>query len=129
MCRRRRRYIDPLTCTSIVLAAIAVILVIGLVQSDTYPYFSQCTVHVKTEKALVGGLKKPSSKKLECEHRGDRRVIALKDDLVLPGAPERILTHKNVLACSFDVVTNPFNLLSEQIVVESLTCSPYNDIG
>lgn len=127
--RRRRKRRDWLTPISIVCAGIAVVLMVGMIQSDTNVRFTECTVKIKSEKTLVSGMKKPTSRKLDCFSGSDRYVIALKDDLVMPNTPEHLLKNKRALACTFDVVTNRFNILSEQVLPETLACSPTGEVG
>ncbi len=117
--RRTRSRIDPLTAVSLGLFGIACVLGYGLVQSDRNNHTSVCMVHVKQEKALIAGHKKPASRRLVC----DARVIALKDDMLTPRTSQEVFFHRNVIACSFDVVTNPFGLLTEQVDTESLSCT------
>lgn len=123
--KRSRSRFDPLTTASIGFLCIAVVLAFGLVQSDRTNLTSFCLGGLKQEKTIIAGHKKPAARRLICDHR----VIVLKDDAVIPNVPENVFRRREVVACSYDIVTNPFGLLSEQVDTDTLWCTSGADVG
>lgn len=116
---RRRYHANPWNALAIVLAGAAGVFVYGLFQTETSYRSSDCTVRIQQPKTRLVGLKKPVSRRLEC----DNYVIALKNNDPNPGIPEQILTDRNIVACSFEIDGNPYRLRDEHIVTESISCS------
>ena len=121
--KTRRKHLSrtfKLNALSILSGLFAIFLAIGYLQSETEPRWTRCIVDESPQKALIGGAKKWSSKRLFCDN--NRVVIALKKDQELPLTKDDVLVDNTMVSCTYEVARNPFYLFKEQIVTDSLEC-------